>query len=167
VKLKCLDLYETTPAMSLYARIRLLVVAKYLYKVPSTENKEKESLWLTKSVHHHSSLAPRPLFQLTVRILCLLLWTHARHITQRRKLYGKTNNTRNNFRSAKNMKTKNTCDDNIAKWTGLKGDLLLRSVEDRTSWKKFVLEATNLGIEDARLCHCLHNSVYQLFVAVL
>ena len=38
--------------------------------------------------------------------------------------------------------------DNITKWTGLTGDRLLRSVEDRRQWRKIIHEAANPRIED-------------------
>jgi len=37
---------------------------------------------------------------------------------------------------------------NITKWTGLTGDRLLRSVEDRSQWRKIIDEAVNPRIED-------------------
>jgi len=39
--------------------------------------------------------------------------------------------------------------DNITKWTGLTGDRLLRSVEDRSQWSKIIHEAANPRIEDS------------------
>jgi len=38
--------------------------------------------------------------------------------------------------------------DNITKWIGLIGDRLLRSVEDRSQWRKIVHEAANPRIEE-------------------
>jgi len=38
--------------------------------------------------------------------------------------------------------------DNTTKWTGLTGDRLLRSVEDRRQWRKIIDEAANPRIED-------------------
>ena len=40
-------------------------------------------------------------------------------------------------------------EDNITKWTGLTGDRLLRSVEDRSQWRKIIHKATSPGIEDS------------------
>ena len=39
---------------------------------------------------------------------------------------------------------------NITKWTGLTGDRLRRSVEDRSQWRKLIHEAANPRIEDGR-----------------
>ena len=39
-------------------------------------------------------------------------------------------------------------EDNITKWTGLKGDLLLQPAEDRSRWWKIVREAANPRSED-------------------
>jgi len=38
--------------------------------------------------------------------------------------------------------------DNITKWTGLTDDRLLRSIEDRSQWRKIIHEAANPRIED-------------------
>jgi len=38
--------------------------------------------------------------------------------------------------------------DNTTKWTGLTGDRLLRSIEDRRQWRKIIHEAANPRIED-------------------
>jgi len=38
--------------------------------------------------------------------------------------------------------------DNITKWIRLTGDHLLRSVEDRSQWRKIIHEAANRRIED-------------------
>ena len=39
--------------------------------------------------------------------------------------------------------------DNITKWTGLTGDRLLRSVEDRSQWRKIIGDAENAGLENS------------------
>jgi len=38
--------------------------------------------------------------------------------------------------------------DNVTKWTGVTGDRLLRSVEDRRQWRKIIHEAANPRIEN-------------------
>ena len=53
------------------------------------------------------------------------------------------------FRPTRTERLRTRREDNITKCTGLKSDVLLRSVEDRTRWRTIVHEAANHLIEDA------------------
>jgi len=71
-----------------------------------------------------------------------LLWTH---IEKRGKLLGERNNTQGTTSGRRHQVRPRACcrEDNITVWTGLKADLLLRSAEDRSRWRRIVHEAAN------------------------
>ena len=75
-----------------------------------------------------------------------LLWSCS---MERRKLHGERNNARYYSTSGQRRRgrPRTRRQDNITKWTGLTGDRLMRSVEDRRQWRKILHEVEKPWIE--------------------
>jgi len=74
-----------------------------------------------------------------------LLWscaTERRNCVEKEIMQGTTSGQRRRGRPSTRWQ------DNITKWTGLTGDRLLRSVEDRSQWRKIIHEVANPRIKD-------------------
>jgi len=69
------------------------------------------------------------------------------HLLRKEGNYGERNNARSSGQRRGRPRTR--WQDNITKWTGLTGDRLLRSVEDRSQWRKTIHEAANARFEDS------------------
>ena len=74
-----------------------------------------------------------------------ILWTH---ITERWKLFGEREDISTTLGHRRRGRPRIRWEDNITKWTGLMGDCMLRSAEDRRHWSRIIHEAANPQSED-------------------